>query len=240
MPKSDFGRSLLSLEGIGKTYRMGEVDVPVLHQVDLAISSGEFLVVVGPSGSGKSTLLNIVGGIDAPTEGAVFFEGRNLADLRDADLTRYRRDNVGFVFQYYNLVPTLTARENVLVATELCDDSLDAGSALDLVGLADRADHFPSQLSGGEQQRVSIARAMAKRPRLLLCDEPTGALDVATGAKVLELLARSNREMDMAVLLITHNTAIEAMADRIVRLGRGTIVEVVENARPLPASEITW
>ena len=232
--------SLMELRGVGKIYHMGELDVPVLHDVDLDIHASELLVIVGPSGSGKSTLLNLIGGIDRPTSGTIHFEGRNVTALSDSALTVYRRKSIGFVFQFYNLVPTLTALENVLVSTEIAEDPLDAAECLEMVGLEHRIDHFPSQLSGGEQQRVAIARAVAKNPKMLLCDEPTGALDLATGRHVLEVLGNLNRELGKSVVIITHNSAIADVAHRVIRLGQGSIAELYENENPLPATEVTW
>jgi putative ABC transport system ATP-binding protein len=231
---------ILDLRRVAKTYHTGEVDVPVLHDVNLNVVRGELLVIVGPSGSGKSTLLNLIGGIDRPTAGEVWFSGRNLTTFSERELTRYRRVNVGFVFQLYNLVPTLTARENVLVSTEISDDPLPAEQALELVELGQRLEHFPAQLSGGEQQRVAIARAVAKNPELLLCDEPTGSLDLETGRTVLEMLGRLNGQLGKTVLIITHNSAIAGIAHRVVRLGSGTIADVAVNAHPLAAREICW
>lgn len=230
----------MRLRDVSKTYHMGDVDVPVLHHVNLDVHHGELLVVVGPSGSGKSTLLNIVGGIDTPTAGEVWFGDSNLALLSREELTRHRRRNVGFVFQFYNLVPTLTAMENVLVAAELSSDSMDVADALGLVGLEHRRDHFPSQLSGGEQQRVAIARAISTQPKLLLCDEPTGALDLATGRMILGVLADLNRDLETTVVIITHNSAIAGIADRVIRIGSGTIADVHENAHKHSAAEIDW
>ncbi len=232
--------AIVKLRDVSKIYRMGDVDVPVLNDVRLDVLSGELMVIVGPSGSGKSTLLNLIGGIDRPTAGEVWFEGRNIAALSDAELTAYRRVSVGFVFQFYNLVPTLTARENVMVSTEISDDPLDPLEALELVELGRRVDHFPAQLSGGEQQRVAIARAIAKKPQLLLCDEPTGALDLETGRTVLAMLSKLNRQLGATVLIITHNSAISAMADRIVRIGSGTIAEAAANLRRVAPQEIAW
>ena len=232
--------SLLTLEDVSKTYHAGDVNVPVLHNVDLELRRREMTVVVGPSGSGKSTLLNMIGGIDRPTSGRILFDGQEISRFSDRELTTYRRETVGFVFQFYNLVPTLTAVENVLVATEIASDSLDAREALTLVGLEDRLDHFPSQLSGGEQQRVAIARAVAKRPELLLCDEPTGSLDLSTGRLVLEVLDRLNKQPGMTVVIITHNSAITAMGHKIVRLGSGTIAETRENNNRVDPREISW
>lgn len=231
---------IVRLRHVDKVYRMGEVEVPVLHDVNLDIEQGELTVVVGPSGSGKSTLLNLVGGIDRPTAGEIWFEDRNLCLLSDGQLTAYRRENVGFIFQFYNLVPTLTARENVMVSTEVCRDPLDAGDALRLVGLEHRLDHFPAQLSGGEQQRVAIARAVAKNPRLLLCDEPTGALDLTTGRMILGVLDQLKRELDVTILIITHNSAIAGMADRVVHIGSGSIAESQKNEHPIAPAEIVW
>lgn len=231
---------LLSLSSISKTYRTGDVSVPVLHHVDLKIYGGEFLVIVGPSGSGKSTLLNIVGGIDVPTEGTVHFQNQNISQFNEQELTRYRRENIGFVFQFYNLVPTLTARENVIVAADISSSPMSTEAALDLVGLTSRMDHFPSQLSGGEQQRVAIARALVKNPELLLCDEPTGALDLTTGRMILEVLGNLNRELGKTVVIITHNSAIGQMAQRVIRIGSGTIAETHINEHPVAAQQVTW
>jgi putative ABC transport system ATP-binding protein len=197
-------------------------------------------VILGPSGSGKTTLLNIIGGIDRPTSGRVITRDRDLAEMSDRELTRYRREWIGFVFQFYNLVPTLTALENVMVATELVEEPMDPAEALDLVGLTDRAAHFPAQLSGGEQQRVAVARALAKNPALLLCDEPTGALDLQTGRHVLGLLRRVADDIGKAVIIVTHNSAIAEMADRVVRMGSGVIESVRDNAAPAAAEAVTW
>jgi putative ABC transport system ATP-binding protein len=231
---------LLHLDNVGRTFQMGDVAVVALKHVTLDIRRGETMVMVGPSGSGKTTLLNIVGGMDTPTEGRVLFGGQDLATLGPRELTRYRRETIGFVFQFYNLIPNLTARENVMVATEISRDPLDEVAALRLVGLEERMDHFPSQLSGGEQQRVAIARALAKNPELLLCDEPTGALDFETGKWVLGLLDRLKRDMGKTVIIITHNTAIAPIADRVVRLRSGEMVEVHANETPVPPEEIVW
>jgi putative ABC transport system ATP-binding protein len=233
-------QALVRLQDVSRTFTMGDVSVPALRDVSMAVEQGEVLVVLGPSGSGKTTLLNVIGGIDRPTEGRVCFEQTDLSALDDGELTAYRRRHVGFVFQFYNLVPTLTAYENVLSAGELVDDALDAGEALDTVGLADRADHFPAQLSGGEQQRVSIARALAKRPRLLLADEPTGSLDLEMARQVLGVLQRLNREHGLTVVLITHNLALGAIADRSIRLVSGRVTETAANENPIPASEVSW
>lgn len=239
-PAGNGAGTLLQLRGVGKTYQMGEVAVEVLRNVTLDIYRRELLVMVGPSGSGKTTLLNLIGGLDRASAGSVLFEGKDLSQMNGRGLTRYRRQTVGFVFQFYNLVPNLTARENVMVATEISRDPLKPEEALELVGLEHRIDHFPSQMSGGEQQRVSIARALAKNPDLLLCDEPTGALDFETGKRVLGLLARTARELGKTVIIITHNTAIGDMADRVIRLRSGEVVEVSENAEPVSAEEIVW
>lgn len=219
---------------------MGEVEVTALADVDLAIRSGELIVILGPSGSGKSTLLNLIGGLDRPTHGHVYHRGDDLSGLSDAELTEYRRERVGFIFQFYNLVPTLTAYENVQVATELARDPLDPAAALQLVDLSDRAHHFPAQLSGGEQQRVSVARALAKRPELLLADEPTGALDITAARNVLGLMQRLNHEQGLTVIIITHNPAIAAIAGRTIRLASGHVTEVQVNATPISAEEIEW
>jgi putative ABC transport system ATP-binding protein len=226
--------------GLTKTYRMGDVTVSALAGVDLELYRGEIVVLLGPSGSGKSTLLNILGGLDAVTSGSVHFLDHDLTQQDDEALTRYRRDHVGFVFQFFNLVPSLTARENVELVTEIALHPMDASHALTLVGLAGRLDHFPAQMSGGEQQRVAIARAIAKRPDVLLCDEPTGALDFETGKLVLEVLDRVNRELGTTVALITHNTGIAGMADRVIRMRSGRIVDVARNpVRKLPAT-LEW
>jgi putative ABC transport system ATP-binding protein len=232
--------ALLRLESVTKTFHMGEVVVEALHEVSCEICEGEFLVIVGPSGSGKTTLLNAVGGLDTVSSGKVWFRDRLLSNFSGAELTRYRRDTVGFVFQFYNLVPNLTARENVMVATEISRRPLDVDQALRLVGLEERRDHFPSQMSGGEQQRVAIARAVAKDPDLLLCDEPTGALDFVTGKRILRLLVDLKRQLGKTVIVITHNAAIARAADRMIRLRSGQIVETTANAEPTPPEEIVW
>ncbi len=231
---------LLRLREVGRTYQMGEVPVQVLRGVTLDIFEEELLVIAGPSGSGKTTLLNIIGGMDRPSHGAATYRDLDLTTASDRRLTTYRRDAIGFVFQFYNLVPTLTARENVMSAAEIANDPLDVDQVLRMVGLEDRMDHFPSQLSGGEQQRVSIARALAKNPRMLLCDEPTGALDFETGKKVLRLLVDLRQEYQKTVLIITHNTAIAAIADRVVHLRSGEVVGIDHHAHPTPPEEITW
>jgi len=226
--------------GITRVYRMGEVEVHALRGVDMELLEGELAVLLGPSGSGKSTLLNVLGGLDVPTAGRVLYRGRDLTAVDDAELTLYRRRHVGFVFQFYNLIPSLTARENVALVTEIVDSPLAPEQALDLVGLSHRLDHFPSQLSGGEQQRVAIARAIAKRPDVLLCDEPTGALDIATGVVVLEALQRVNRDLGTSTAVITHNAAIAEMADRVIRLADGRIVQVERNAHRCEPKELHW
>ena len=232
--------AILSCTGLRKTYRMGEVDVRALDGVDFELRSGELLVLLGVSGSGKSTLLNILGGLDVPTSGRVFFRDGELSDADEDELTDYRRHHVGFVFQFYNLIPSLTARENVALVTDIADDPLEPDEALALVGLGDRLDHVPAQLSGGEQQRVAIARAVAKRPDVLLCDEPTGALDFETGKLVLEVLDRVNRELGTTVAVITHNAAIAGMADRVIRLRSGRIAEERRNAVRGAPAELEW
>jgi putative ABC transport system ATP-binding protein len=238
-PQPD-GKPLLRLEHVDKTFQMGDVAVRALRDVSLEILEGEMLVMIGPSGSGKSTILNIIGGLDVASAGRVWFRDREMTTFSPRELTHYRRDTVGFVFQFYNLVSNLSARENVMVSTEISDDPLDVVEALRLVELEDRMDHFPSQLSGGEQQRVAIARALAKNPDLLLCDEPTGALDFATGKRVLRLLIDLKQSLRKTIVLITHNGAIAQVADRVIRLRSGQVVEVHANSRPVPPEEITW
>ena len=219
---------------------MGEVEVHALSDVNLEIRAGEFVVLLGPSGSGKSTLLNILGGLDVPTSGEAYWRDHDLAHAGEAMLTRYRRDHIGFVFQFYNLIPSLTVRENVALVTDIAPSPMPIDEAVALVGLAARADHFPSQLSGGEQQRVAIARAIAKRPDVLLCDEPTGALDITTGVVVLEAIERVNRELGTAAVVITHNAAIAAIADRVVRLFDGRITGIQHNASKVHARDLQW
>jgi putative ABC transport system ATP-binding protein len=226
--------------GLTKTYRTGEIAVHALAGVDLDLYAGELVVLLGPSGSGKSTLLNILGGLDHATSGVVRFRDHDLSDLDDAGLTAYRRDHVGFVFQFYNLIPSLTARENVNLVTEIAVNPMPAEKALDLVGLGARMDHFPAQMSGGEQQRVAIARAIAKQPDVLLCDEPTGALDSKTGVRVLEAIAQVNAELGTTTALITHNAAIRGMAHRVLLFGDGRITATEVNATRMQPSEITW
>ncbi|MDI6711053.1 MAG: ABC transporter ATP-binding protein [Bacillota bacterium] len=230
----------MQLDRVTKSYTMGEVTVDALLETSLSVYRGEVLVILGPSGSGKSTLLNLMGGMDRPTGGSIRFLGENLSEAPDARLTLYRRRELGFVFQFYNLIPDLTARENVELAANLVEAPLSAVEVLKEVGLGDRLDHFPSQLSGGEQQRVSIARAAVKNPRLLLCDEPTGALDHSTGRLILGLLRRINRERGSTVVIVTHNTAIGAMAHRIARMSSGRVVEITVNEKPAPPESIEW
>ena len=226
--------------GLAKTYRTGEVEVQALRGVNLDILRGEFIVLLGPSGSGKSTLLNILGGLDVPTAGEVRFGDHVLTQATETELTTYRREHVGFVFQFYNLIPSLTVRENVALVTDIVEHPMPVDEAIDLVGLTPRRNHFPAQLSGGEQQRVAIARAIVKRPEVLLCDEPTGALDYQTGKLVLEVIARVNREIGTTAVVITHNAAIAGMADRVIQLGDGRIQRIETNAHKLTPSELAW
>lgn len=231
---------IFTARNLTKTYRMGEVTVPALQGVDLDLFPGEFVVLLGPSGSGKSTLLNILGGLDTATSGKVFYQEHDLVKSTADELSLFRREHVGFVFQFYNLIPSLTAEENVALVTEIAASPMNPLEALDLVGLRDRARHFPSQLSGGEQQRVAVARAVAKRPDILLCDEPTGALDLGTGKLVLEAIARVNRELGTLVAVITHNTAIGAIADRVIHLADGRIRSEEAHARRATLAEVAW
>ena len=226
--------------GISKIYQMGEVQVHALTSVDLELYDGELVVLLGASGSGKSTLLNILGGLDVPTSGEVFYRDHNLSIDDDVELTRYRREHVGFVFQFYNLIPSLTALENVELVTDIAENPMHADKALELVGLGNRMNHFPAQLSGGEQQRVAIARAVAKRPEVLLCDEPTGALDYTTGKLVLEAIERVNRELGTTTAIITHNAAIADMADRVLRMRSGEIAEVHRNEKKANPADLVW
>jgi putative ABC transport system ATP-binding protein len=226
--------------GLTKTYVMGEVQVHALQGVDMDLNAGEFVVILGPSGSGKSTLLNILGGLDSPTSGVVHFRDHDLVAADDRALTLYRREHVGFVFQFYNLIPSLTARENVALVTEIAERPMSPEDALRLVEMGDRLDHFPAQLSGGEQQRVAIARAVAKRPDVLLCDEPTGALDAETGRLVLKTLLDVNREVGTATAIITHNAVIAGIADRVLRMTSGRIVESRPNARRVAVDTLVW
>jgi len=231
---------VLEARGLVKTYQMGEVQVQALRGVDLVLHAGELVVLLGPSGSGKSTLLNILGGLDHPTAGQVLYRGEDLSRMSERALTRYRRDHVGFVFQFYNVLPSLTARENVALVTEISPHPMTPEKALGLVGLGERLDHFPSQLSGGEQQRVAIARAVAKQPDVLLCDEPTGALDQETGKVVLGAIARVNVELGTTTAVITHNAAVAAMADRVLRFADGRVASVVENATRARVEDLSW
>jgi len=231
---------VFTARNLTKTYHMGEVEVPALRSLELDIYQGEFVVLLGPSGSGKSTLLNILGGLDNPTSGEAWWRDHDLAKANEKELTRYRREHVGFVFQFYNLISSLTVRENVALVTDISDNPMSPDEALKLVGLEARSNHFPSQISGGEQQRVAIARAIAKRPDVLLCDEPTGALDYETGKVVLEVIARINQELGTTAVVITHNASIAGMADRVMRLANGHIVSVEENPHKLTPSELSW
>ena len=231
---------LLRLTEVRRTFTTGEVSVEVLKGISLDIFRGEFLAIVGPSGSGKTTVLNLIGGLDSPTSGGISYKGRDLSRASARELTRYRREEVGFVFQFYNLVPNLTARENLLVATEISSQPMNVDEVLRLVGLESRAHHFPSQLSGGEQQRVAIARAIVKNPELLLCDEPTGALDFQTGKLVLRQLVDLNRNLGKTIIVITHNASLAQVADRVVHLRSGELTEINVNAHPIAPEEVVW
>jgi len=232
--------AVFRIRGVSKVYHMGDVDVHALRAVDLDLFEGELAVLLGASGSGKSTLLNIIGGLDVPSSGSVFYADHNLTSATDKQLTKYRRDHVGFVFQFYNLIPSLTALENVQLITEIAENPMEADEALAIVGLRERLHHFPAQLSGGEQQRVAIARAIAKRPDVLLCDEPTGALDFQTGKIVLEAIERVNRELGTTTAVITHNASIAKMADRVIHIGSGQIVSVEKNETKASPDELVW
>ena len=232
--------AFVEFENVGKTYRMGEVAINALHDASFSIEKGELVVIVGPSGAGKTTLLNILGGMDTLSTGRVSLDGHKISAMTKKQLTRYRRQDVGFVFQFYNLIGNLTALENVELAGQICTHPLDAAAVLQDVGLGERMKNFPSQLSGGEQQRVAIARALAKNPKLLLCDEPTGALDYQTGKAILKLLQDTGRRTGMTVIIITHNSALTAMADRVIRVKSGTVVSVTRNEKPQDISEIEW
>lgn len=230
----------VEFKNVKKTYAMGEVKIDALHDASFCIEKGEVCVIVGPSGAGKTTLLNILGGMDTLTEGQVLVDGKDISKYSEKDLVSYRRYDVGFVFQFYNLIQNLTALENVEMATQICKEPLEPMEMLKLVGLEDRGANFPSQLSGGEQQRVSIARALAKNPKLLLCDEPTGALDYVTGKQVLKLLQDTSRKTGMTVVIITHNSALTAMADRVIKVKNGTVVDMKLNEKAIPVEEIEW
>ena len=232
--------SFVEFENVAKTYHMGEVTIQALHDATFHVERGELVVIVGPSGAGKTTLLNILGGMDTLTSGTVRLDGREVSALSQRQLTEFRREDVGFVFQFYNLVGNLTALENVELANQICREPLDAAEVLRSVGLGDRMNNFPSQLSGGEQQRVAIARALAKNPKLLLCDEPTGALDYKTGKAILRLLQDTGRITGMTIIIITHNAALTAMADRVIRVHSGTVASVTTNPNPMDIAEIEW
>ena len=240
MSASSLPQPVMQVRGVSKTYRLGEVQVHALRGIDLDLRSGEFVVILGASGSGKSTLLNILGGLDTPTRGEVRYRDHLLSTAGDRALTRYRREHVGFVFQFFNLLPSLTALENVELVTEIARNALPPREVLERVGLGERLHHFPAQLSGGEQQRVAIARALAKRPDVLFCDEPTGSLDYPTGKRVLEVLEQANRDFGTLLVVITHNAAIAAMANRVIRLSSGSIAEIKVNSTRAPAEAISW
>lgn len=230
----------VELRDVRKIYKMGEVEIAAADGINFTVRKGEFAVVVGASGAGKTTVLNILGGMDTATSGKVFVDGENIVKYSPKNLISYRRDDIGFVFQFYNLIPNLTALENVELALQICKEPLDAKEVLEQVGLGDRTNNFPAQLSGGEQQRVSIARALAKNPKLLLCDEPTGALDYNTGKAILKLLQDTCREQGMTVILITHNSAIAPMADRVIHIKNGKVSKIIENENPVPVETIEW
>lgn len=232
--------SFVKFENVGKIYKTGDVEVHALKSVDFEIEKGEMCVVVGQSGAGKTTLLNILGGMDTLTSGRVLLDGRDISALKDKDMATYRRLDIGFVFQFYNLIPNLTALENVEIASQLSPKPLNSRKVMEVVGLKNRMNNFPAQLSGGEQQRVAIARALAKNPKLLLCDEPTGALDYETGKAILKLLQETSRRTGMTVVIITHNSALTAMADRVVRVKNGTVASVSLNEKPMPVELIEW
>ncbi len=240
MPVPDDAELVYEARDLTKVYHMGEVSVHALRGVDIQLYESELIVLLGHSGSGKSTLLNILGGLDVPSSGEVFYRSQKMSDFSESELTRYRREHVGFVFQFYNLIPSLTARENVALVTEIANDPMKPEDALALVDLEERMDHFPSQMSGGEQQRVAIARAIAKQPDVLLCDEPTGALDLETGIKVLEAIDNVNKELGTTTAVITHNSVISAMAHRVIRLHDGQIGSVEENDTVITAKELNW
>ena len=238
--KSEVFMSYIEFKNVVKEYITGETKIRALDGADFSVKKGELAVILGSSGAGKTTALNILGGMDTPTSGAVWVDGKDIAKYKKKELTGYRRTDIGFVFQFYNLVPNLTALENVELAAQVCKNSLDAAKTLEKVGLGERMGNFPSQLSGGEQQRVSIARALAKNPKLLLCDEPTGALDYNTGKQILQLLQDTCRKDNITVILITHNSALAPMADRLIRFKSGKVVEITENQNPTPIAEIEW
>ena len=231
---------ILKVTGVTKTYLMGEVTITALAGVSFSLYKGEFVVVLGPSGSGKSTMLNIIGGIDKPSSGEIEYMGRDIAKINQRELTLYRRNAVGFVFQFYNLIPNLTARENIQLACDMSKAPIPANELLDRIGMADRGGHFPSQLSGGQQQRVEIARALGKNPQILLCDEPTGALDVATGIEILKLLRDFNKAYGKTVAIITHNSSIAGIADRVFHIRDGKIDKIIENDEPIDPEEVIW
>ncbi len=232
--------SFIELRDVVKTYKMGEVEIKAVDNISFPIEKGEFVVIVGPSGAGKTTVLNILGGMDTATSGTIVVDGTDISKFKEKELTQYRRDDVGFVFQFYNLVQNLTAVENVELASQMKADALEAEKVLGEVGLGSRLDNFPSQLSGGEQQRVSIARALAKNPKLLLCDEPTGALDYVTGKSILKLLQDTCREKGMTVIVITHNSALTPMADKIIKIKNGQVAQILVNENPTPVEKIEW
>ena len=232
--------SYIEFKNVNKNYKMGEITIKALDNTNFKIEKGELVVIVGPSGAGKTTTLNILGGMDTATSGDVLVDGKNIATLKGKNLIKYRREDIGFVFQFYNLVPNLTAKENVELATQICKDSLDVDSVIEKVGLENRKNNFPSQLSGGEQQRVAIARAIARKPKLLLCDEPTGALDYKTGKQILKLLENTCRKEKMTVIIITHNTAIAPMADKVIHFKNGTAESIEINENPMPIENIEW
>jgi putative ABC transport system ATP-binding protein len=233
-------KDFIKLDGVRKTYHMGEVVIHALDGIDFTINEGEFVIIVGPSGAGKTTVLNILGGMDTASEGNVFVDKTDITAFKEKELTKYRRDDIGFVFQFYNLVQNLTAKENVELASQICKDPLDAELVLKDVGLEERSLNFPAQLSGGEQQRVAIARALAKNPKLLLCDEPTGALDYLTGKSILKLLQDTCRERNMTVIVITHNTALTPMADRVIKIKNGKVSNMMTNDNPASVETIEW
>lgn len=240
LERSMYMSAYIEFQNVKKIYKMGEVEIEALSGVDFSIDQGEFVVIAGASGAGKSTILNILGGMDSCTSGNIYVDGKEISKYNAKQLTTYRRYDIGFVFQFYNLVPNLTALENVELALQICKDPLDARTVLEEVGLKERLTNFPAQLSGGEQQRVSIARALAKNPKLLLCDEPTGALDYQTGKAILKLLQDTSRERGMTVIVITHNSALTPMADRVIKIKNGKVSRMTENAHPTPVEEIEW